>query len=167
MSDHNQWQKMVGHRDCEYPCSGKPVLKTKPGKVCVMADDMPAYLTCSECGCTPLPDIQPTIVARYLRYWLKQKKKNKNTVMPEMPRRKVGDMFIVDFADPCKDHFCIGRILEIGGSGTEYIEYWAEASNKWRTVGTIYVGRAGAKAKLKELKHQRKLDKARGVTHRH
>jgi hypothetical protein len=73
MTEQNQWTKMVGHRGCIYPCSGHPVLKTSPGKVRVEADEMPAYLKCSECGYTPLSKIQPGLVAKFLEWWLKQK----------------------------------------------------------------------------------------------
>jgi len=69
MESCNLWNRMVGHRDCIFPCSGHPVLRTSPGKVAVGADHMPAYLSCSECGCTPLPGVQPTLVARYLRHF--------------------------------------------------------------------------------------------------
>ena len=68
----NTWMKTVGHRGCIFPCHGHPVLKTRPGEVRLAADDMPAYLACSECGYTPLPELQPALVARYLRHWLKQ-----------------------------------------------------------------------------------------------
>lgn len=67
----NTWMKTVGHRGCLFPCHGHPVLKTRPGEVRLAADDMPAYLACSECGYTPLPELQPMLVERYLSHWLK------------------------------------------------------------------------------------------------
>ena len=66
--DGNRWGKMVGHRGCIYPCSGKPVLKTKPGRVWVAAHELPEYLQCSQCGYAPLPEIQPELIARYKKF---------------------------------------------------------------------------------------------------
>jgi hypothetical protein len=67
-SKSNKWMEMVGHCDCIQPCSGYPVLKLKPGEVCVAADVLPEYLQCSECGCAPLPEIQPKLLRRYRKY---------------------------------------------------------------------------------------------------
>ena len=66
--ERNQWMKMVGHRGCIYPCSGHPVMKHKPGQVRVGADDLPAFLQCSECGYTPDTKKQPGLVKRFLEF---------------------------------------------------------------------------------------------------
>ena len=73
--DGNQWLMMTGRRDCIAPCGGHPVVRTKPGKVRTGADDMPAYLKCSECGCTPLPKDQPDAMRRFLQYYLNHRPK--------------------------------------------------------------------------------------------
>ena len=63
--ENNKWQEMVGHRGCIYPCSGEPVLKTKPDGVFVAAHRLPVYLQCSNCGYAPYEE-QPELIKRYL-----------------------------------------------------------------------------------------------------
>jgi hypothetical protein len=63
--DGNRWRKMVGHRGCTYPCSGEPVLKTRPDGPFVGAHRYPVYLQCSNCGYAPFRE-QPELVKRYL-----------------------------------------------------------------------------------------------------
>ena len=69
----NSWREVVGFCGCIYPCSGQPKLRTKPGKVALEADYLPAYLQCSECGYTPVSKIQPKLVKRFLKTFVKAK----------------------------------------------------------------------------------------------
>ena len=48
MPENNRWREMVGRRFCIYPCSGCPVLKTKPGRVPLAAHALPEFLQCSD-----------------------------------------------------------------------------------------------------------------------
>ena len=64
-SEKNGWFKMVGYRGCIYPCSGKPVLRTKQRAVRLAADVLPEWLQCSECGHAPSPKDQPELLRRF------------------------------------------------------------------------------------------------------
>ena len=72
-------------RGCIYPCSGHAILLKRKGQVPVQADDMPAYVSCSECGYTPGYDQQPQLVAEFLQEWVDKKL---GTFKKKPPRKK-------------------------------------------------------------------------------
>jgi len=58
-------------KGCIQPCSGVPVLRTKPGAVRVAADHLAEWVQCSGCGYAPLPEEQPVLVHAFkLRMWV-------------------------------------------------------------------------------------------------
>jgi hypothetical protein len=54
---------------------------------------------------------------------------------------------LVDHADGCSNHFCIGRYNALG----QFWEYWTEHAMAFTSAGTVYVGRSVAIEKLREL----------------
>lgn len=45
--DGNQWSATVGYRGCIYPCSGRPLLRTRPEGPWVAAHALPEFLQTS------------------------------------------------------------------------------------------------------------------------
>jgi len=82
MSEKNKWLVIVGHLECGSPCNGKPVLKTEPRGAYVAAQELSEFLQCSECGYAPLPELQPKLLERYVKFMKRKKCQAGNVVSP-------------------------------------------------------------------------------------
>jgi len=58
---------------------------------------------------------------------------------------------LINYADACEGHYCLGRRT---APGSPYWEFWNEdlRCGAWGSAGTVYVGRDVAKAKRKWLR---------------
>lgn len=107
-----------------------------------IADALLDYLDIGGCG-------GPADVGEWMRDYEKKQSptqpaaEESATLKAELPR-------IIDYGDGVKGHFCIGKPIK---PGSIFGHFWNDEckGGSWCSAGSVYVGRAAAETKLREL----------------